>query len=192
MKKRPRRIVILKAAGRLFFHYGPLKTTIADIAKEAQVGVGSVYLEFRSKDEILSALSEQLYGAVLQAERDAWAVPGTVPARLARVFERRLDAFLEKAQAGAHGPDLFGRSCGAVAEAHERFAEEERTLLASFLEEAGVHEPVRSEAAVALLDAHAAFSPPSLFKSAPDTLRGRLRAMHRVLLTNLRFAAPTD
>ena len=34
-----------------------------------------------------------------------------------------------------------------------------------------------------LLDAHAAFSPPSLFKSEPERLRLRLRAMHRVLLS---------
>jgi hypothetical protein len=52
-----RRQTILAAAERLLRHYGPGKTTIAEIAREADVGVGTVYLEFSSKDAILEALS---------------------------------------------------------------------------------------------------------------------------------------
>lgn len=190
MKPRPRRILILKAAGRLFFHYGPLKTTVADIAKEAEVGVGSVYLEFKGKNEILSALSEQLYGAVLDAERAAWRAAGPLGVRLCRVFEARLAAFVDEADEGAHGPDLFGCSCDAVAAVHRRFSEQERALIASFLEQAGVPAEACVEMAGALLDAHAAFSPPALFESAPEALATRQRTMHRVLLMGLTVAGP--
>ena len=42
MNEPDRRLLILEAAGRLFRHYGPFKTTVADIAREARVGVGTV------------------------------------------------------------------------------------------------------------------------------------------------------
>jgi len=44
---------ILKTAFRLFLHYGFKKTTIDDIASEAGIAKGSVYLHFNSKKEIL-------------------------------------------------------------------------------------------------------------------------------------------
>jgi len=45
-----RRRVILDTAARLLRHYGPAKTTMADIARAADIAVGSVYLEFASKE----------------------------------------------------------------------------------------------------------------------------------------------
>ena len=43
---------ILDAADRMFLRYGYRKTTIEDIAREAGIGKGSVYLHFQSKEEI--------------------------------------------------------------------------------------------------------------------------------------------
>ncbi len=74
----------------------------------------------------------------------------------------------------------------------ERIPANEAELIATFLEETGVPQPARSEAAIALLDAHAAFSPPSLFKAEAAGLRLRLRAMHRLLLTDAHFALAAD
>ena len=48
---------ILDAAERLLRHYGRNKTTVSDIAREAGIAVGSVYLEFETKDAIVAALS---------------------------------------------------------------------------------------------------------------------------------------
>ncbi|MCA9805907.1 MAG: TetR/AcrR family transcriptional regulator [Cyanobacteria bacterium HKST-UBA02] len=48
--------VILSAARELFGRYGFEKTTIDDIAREAGIGKGSVYLEFGTKQEILMAV----------------------------------------------------------------------------------------------------------------------------------------
>ena len=52
-----RRCRILAAAARLLADGGVNRTTIAGIAREAGVAVGSVYLEFQSKDDIIEALS---------------------------------------------------------------------------------------------------------------------------------------
>jgi AcrR family transcriptional regulator len=50
---------ILDAALARFEHYGFLKTTVDEIARQAQVGKGTVYSYFNSKKEILIALVDQ-------------------------------------------------------------------------------------------------------------------------------------
>lgn len=47
---------ILDAASDLFVHYGYDKTAVSDIAREAGVSKGAIYLHFKSKDELLEAL----------------------------------------------------------------------------------------------------------------------------------------
>jgi len=47
---------ILDAAVNLFLHYGYDKTTVSDIAREAGVSKGAIYLHFASKDALLEAL----------------------------------------------------------------------------------------------------------------------------------------
>lgn len=47
---------ILEVAAKKFAHYGYDKTTIEEIAKDADIGKGSIYLHFRSKEEILLEL----------------------------------------------------------------------------------------------------------------------------------------
>jgi AcrR family transcriptional regulator len=47
---------ILDAAADLFVHYGYDKTAVSDIAREAGISKGAIYLHFKSKDELLEAL----------------------------------------------------------------------------------------------------------------------------------------
>ena len=54
-----RREQILEAALRLFRRYGFRKTTVDEIASEAGIGKGSVYLEFPSKEDVFFALLEE-------------------------------------------------------------------------------------------------------------------------------------
>jgi len=50
-----RREIIIQAGRKLFGRYGIEKTTVDEIAREAGISKGSVYLEFPSKEEILLA-----------------------------------------------------------------------------------------------------------------------------------------
>jgi AcrR family transcriptional regulator len=52
----PRQDRILDAAARLIAHYGADKTTVSDIAREAGVGKGVLYLHWPSKEALLDAL----------------------------------------------------------------------------------------------------------------------------------------
>ena len=47
---------LLDAGARLFLHFGFDKATVADIAAEAGVSKGAVYLHFASKEALLEAL----------------------------------------------------------------------------------------------------------------------------------------
>jgi AcrR family transcriptional regulator len=57
-EKTDKRDAILHSAWGLIRHYGYNKTTIDDIAREAKVGKGTVYLYFKSKKEIMLALTD--------------------------------------------------------------------------------------------------------------------------------------
>jgi len=47
---------ILNAAVRLISHYGYDKTTVSDIAKEAGVSKGAIYLHWKSKEDLFEDL----------------------------------------------------------------------------------------------------------------------------------------
>jgi len=105
-RARGRRERILGAAERLFRHYGPSKTTVADIARACGIGVGSVYLDFSSKESILVALAARRADEIV--ERMQRAVDGleSPEERVARMLVARVEAFLDMAEDGAHACDL--------------------------------------------------------------------------------------
>ena len=65
-RKARTRAQLLAAARRLFAAQGAEATTIAEIAEEADIGVGSFYNHFRTKDEVLAALVEESLGEQLR------------------------------------------------------------------------------------------------------------------------------
>lgn len=74
---------ILDAAADLFVHYGYDKTTVSDIARQAGVSKGAIYLHFESKEQLFEALlvrELQAYAEEWLALIDADPVGGTVAA----------------------------------------------------------------------------------------------------------------
>ena len=63
---------ILEAARKRFRYYGVRKTTMQEIARDAGVAVGTLYLYFKDKDDLLVALyegvHEELLGSRLELE----------------------------------------------------------------------------------------------------------------------------
>ena len=55
-----KRAVILDSALDLFRHYGYRRTSMEDIAQAANVAKGTLYLYFKSKDELFEALARQI------------------------------------------------------------------------------------------------------------------------------------
>lgn len=185
-----RRTRILEAAQRRFHQYGPHKTTVGDIARAAGVGVGTVYLEFSNKDEILRALSEGGHHAVLQAIEAAWSSGGTVAARLKRALEARFEAFLQLGRCSLHGADLLHcGGCEAIQRAHRAFCAAEHERFASYIAHGSAEGAFcgghPEQTARALLLAYSAFAPPAVFDRDEGEQRERLRAVHELVFDGL-------
>lgn len=187
-----RRRQILETARRLLTHYGPQKTTIAEIAREAGVGVGTVYLDFASKEAILAELSRVEHDEVLQAMRAGCAASSgrSVAKRLRSLLHAKVTCFIRLARQGAHAKDLVHCvHAAAIREEHARFQNEERTLVAALLregataQELAVDDPER--VARVVLRAYVSFSPPWVFAEPEDEIAALLEQTHEVVLYGL-------
>lgn len=186
-----RRRAILECAARLFRHYGHSKTTVADIAREAQMGVGTFYLVFPSKEAIVEELSSSAHVRVLHAMREVAAARAfdSFAERLTGVLEVRVAKFQELAEEGQHACELVHCASGPVKGAQARFRQDEAALLHALFEDArrtGELAPVDVTRAVALLQrAYATLSPPWLFEQPRDEARRVAYEMSRLLLLGL-------
>ena len=62
-----KRAIILRAATRVFARNGYFNSKVADIARAADVADGTVYLYFKSKEEILHSIFDQNVAAAIEA-----------------------------------------------------------------------------------------------------------------------------
>jgi AcrR family transcriptional regulator len=113
-----RRDRLIAVAIDMFTHYGVRRTSVEDIATEASIAKGSVYLEFCGKAELFRAAAEHLVREILAAADDAAASDGAVEDRITRRALREvLAALRSRARApacaradrgeGRHAADVF-------------------------------------------------------------------------------------
>lgn len=133
-----RRDMILKAAVRMFARQGFATTRVEDIAKEAGVAKGSVYLHFDSRDALLAAAFEE-YRANSRAVIDqALTGPGDGLERLARLVRSVLDLVLAEPELARILIDLWaaGRQGAASGLDVPAVYREYRAAIAGLLAEA--------------------------------------------------------
>jgi TetR/AcrR family fatty acid metabolism transcriptional regulator len=90
-----KRAAILRAAIRVFAHNGYFNSKVADIAREAGVADGTVYLYFKSKEEILHSIFDRSVDeAVADARKqlDGISDPREKLRQIARLHLERLGA----------------------------------------------------------------------------------------------------
>ncbi len=82
---------ILNAALDRFKQYGFAKTTVDEIARQAQVGKGTIYFYFRNKEEILEEIMDREmtrgFAAIGQAMTEEPSIQGKLRKALAVCFE---------------------------------------------------------------------------------------------------------
>jgi TetR/AcrR family transcriptional regulator, fatty acid metabolism regulator protein len=86
---------ILRAATRVFARNGYFNSKVADIAREADVADGTVYLYFKSKEEILHSIFDQNMAEAIKAGRlliEKISDPGEKLRRIAMLHLERLGA----------------------------------------------------------------------------------------------------
>ena len=86
-----KREAILKAATRRFARNGFFQSQVADIAREAGVAAGTVYLYFRSKDDLLVSLFERTMREAIAEGRAALEAVSEPAERLARIARLHLE-----------------------------------------------------------------------------------------------------
>ncbi|MEM6273697.1 MAG: helix-turn-helix domain-containing protein [Myxococcota bacterium] len=129
-----RRLKVLAAAERLLRRTGYRGTTISSVAQEADIAVGTVYLDFASKDAIVRELSKRSYESVLARVRAVAAEAESAAGALQAALEERTLALHELWAADPHARDLFDcRACGEVARTRQDFERDEQRLLEELL-----------------------------------------------------------
>jgi len=88
-----RRGQILDAARHAFARHGLAGTTVSQIARGAKVAKGTVYLYFRSKDEILRVLLDDAVGELYRETVPLLAEPATCEETLSRFLDATLSFF---------------------------------------------------------------------------------------------------
>lgn len=85
-----KKIRILKAAARVFSKKGFFKSTVAEIAKEAGVADGTIYLYFKNKDDILISLFEDEMANVIRDMKQELSALTTAEEKIRKFIEKHL------------------------------------------------------------------------------------------------------
>ena len=102
-----KRAAILEAAQKLFSQYGYRRTSIDDIAREAEIAKGTVYLSFKSKEEIFRALCESLSARVQAEAARASMMEAPIEERLAAILEAKYGFYFELVKSSPHAAELM-------------------------------------------------------------------------------------
>jgi TetR/AcrR family fatty acid metabolism transcriptional regulator len=90
VSREDRRDRILDAATRVFAKRGFFAAQVADVAKRAGVAAGTVYLYFKSKDDLLMSLFERTMTAAVAEAREATRAPADPLTRLRQIARLHL------------------------------------------------------------------------------------------------------
>ncbi|HUU02990.1 MAG TPA: TetR/AcrR family transcriptional regulator [Myxococcota bacterium] len=133
--KSEKRDAILHAAWALIRHYGFNKTTIDDIARKAKVGKGTVYLYFRSKKEIMLALTD-LTNQRITGELERIASESKPPEeRLRACVQYRIMTLFDLVNRYAHSEDVFASILPEIVERLDRYVRRHGELLGQIVTE---------------------------------------------------------
>jgi AcrR family transcriptional regulator len=122
---------ILEAARKRFRHYGVKKATMQEIARDAHVAVGTLYLYFKDKDDLLVACTEEY---VTRHRRQAEAILASDASSGDKLRRYVLDRFRASQATRAGG---FGRAAELTREVlrvrPERRLDEGRMMMEYFV-----------------------------------------------------------
>jgi AcrR family transcriptional regulator len=110
-----RRSAILAAAHTCFWKSGIRRTSIEDVANEAGLAKGTIYLYFDSKEELFAALAAKLCEESLGGVAAALAAPGPLARRLAGALDAKIGHFHRLLAGSAHAAELLDESASIAA-----------------------------------------------------------------------------
>jgi AcrR family transcriptional regulator len=171
---------ILDAAQELFVRYGVKRTSIDDVAREAGIAKGTVYLSFESKAELFAAIADRLCASTFADVQRIALETTPLTTRLVRILDRYIGATHRLIAQSPHIAELTASKETLSAAAFDALDRRIHSLLSVLLGEAGI---TRDEAADMLLAAGMG----SLYTGddAEQPYRARLTAMIDTLVAGL-------
>ncbi len=133
--KTDKREKILQAAWGLIRHYGYNKTTIDDIAKGADVGKGTVYLYFRSKSEIMLALTDLTNDRITRDLEKIASKKSSPPKRLRACLLHRIMTLYDLVHRYPHSEDVIASMLPEIVERLEGYVQRHGAILGNILHE---------------------------------------------------------
>jgi AcrR family transcriptional regulator len=128
------RTAVLDAADRLLARYGYRKMTMDDLAAEAGVGRRTIYLYFKSKEEVALATIDRTIDLLLAELRQVARSEGSPADRVRRMLIRRILFLFDREQSMAHTLDDVYAALRPQYKAHrERYIRGEVEIFAEVL-----------------------------------------------------------
>jgi len=122
-----RRDRVVAAALDLFSRHGVRRTSMSDIAEAVGIAKGSVYLEFRGKQQLLRAVAEVVAREIVDAAGAAAAQDGPLAARVSAILLAKFWRLYDLVHSRPHAAELIGARDQTAADlfrrADDRFAD---------------------------------------------------------------------
>lgn len=194
----PTRIALLDAAERLLGRLGYRKVTMEDLAQEAGVSRRTVYVYFRSKEEVVLGTIDRIVDRVSARLEEVARSESSAAERLRDMLVERIRVRVETVRDYAHALDgIFAALRPAYLERRKAYFEAEAEQLAGVLRQGQRNGEFSRrdarETAFLLLTATNAFLPHGL---SPEQLRdlagtlNQLRSLADLLVGGLRLTPP--
>lgn len=127
---------VLRAAMVRFLSYGFKRTSVEDIAVEANVSRPTLYAYFKNKEELLRKVSETIHEDVLVSITGLLQSDRAIEDRLRESFREWSRPFMEILFGSAHGAELIGASSAIASSVFLHSMERFKVLLAQALKQA--------------------------------------------------------
>ncbi len=183
--------LIEEAAVELFSRYGYERTSIEDIAKHLGIGKGSVYLEFRTKEEILMRVIEK-YAVKIQSMMDERTdnIKGSPLEALKETFQMCSLMVYDYVTRDIHTPEALLYTSLQFKQRFSPFYVRKREHVLKFLKQAAAageinHKKANDATAVTFLMAVSSIFPPyfnNYTESEKRMTRDELKASSKLLL----------
>jgi AcrR family transcriptional regulator len=176
-----KRARILGAAQRLFLLYGVKRTSIDDVALDAEIAKGTVYLYYKSKNDLFAAVYERVCSEILVTAHQTLGANRHLNERLVDFFDSYIGHLHRLIAQSPHIAELTESKEVLAATVYADFESRMQALLRTALQEGGI---VRKGASDMFLAA--AIGALKTGDIAERSYRARLGALVDTLILGLR------
>jgi AcrR family transcriptional regulator len=183
--KNDKREAILHAAWGLIRHYGFSKTTIDDIAKQAKVGKGTVYLYFKSKTDIMLGLTDLTNERITRQLEKIASEDKPPEERLRACVLYRIMTLFDLVHRYAHSEDVIASILPEIVERLDRYVRRHGELLGQIVQE-GFHADDPDATGLLLANLFEFLTPPYYRFKSRDSLERFTNEILDLILTGLK------